>query len=92
MSVALPVLFGLVGIASIAVIWHTVASNIGAIADLRRQIMSPALDSGLIVNFREQPIEFDIMSGVRRPRQVRVPAPKPVTHRLHQFTKARTAA
>lgn len=92
MSIALPVLFALAGFFSIAAIWHAIASNWEAVADLRRRVALPEYGSEVLVTLREAAIDFDPISAVRRPRQVRVPAPKPVTHRLHHFAKARTSA
>jgi hypothetical protein len=92
MSIALPVLFALAGFCSVAAIWHGIASNLDAVSDLRRRVALPAYGSEVVVTLREAAIDFDPVSAVRRPRQVRVPAPKPVTHRLHHFAKARTAA
>jgi len=92
MSIALPALFALTGLFSIVAIWHAVSANLPAMRLLRQQVMMPGYASDVIVNFREPATEFDALSAVRRPRQVRVPAPKPVTHRLHHFAKSRTAA
>ena len=92
MSIALPILFGMIGLGSIVVIWHTIAANLDAIVDLRRRVAMPEYGSEMIVTFHDSPAQFGTVASVRRPRQVRVPAPKPVTHRLHQFAKARTAA
>jgi hypothetical protein len=92
MSIALPVLFALAGLCSFAAIWHAIASNLEAVADLRSRVAMPEYGSEVLVTFREAAGEFDPVAAVRRPRQVRVPAPKPVTHRLHHFVKGRTAA
>lgn len=92
MNFALPALFSLAGVFSIAAMWQAVSSNLSAISDLRRRVAMPEYGSEIVVSFREQLAEFETVSAVRRPRQVRVPAPKPVTHRLHQFAKARSAA
>ena len=92
MSVTLSIAFGFVAIASIAVIWRTLADNAGAIVGLHRQVTAGQFGHDVVVTFRDLPIELEAMSSVRRPRQVRVPAPKPITHRLHQFAKARSAA
>jgi hypothetical protein len=92
MSVTLSILFGIVGLGSIVVIWQTLAANAGAIASLYRQVSSADFGRDLVVTFRDQPMALNAIGGVRRPRQVRVPAPKPVTHRLHHFAKSRSAA
>jgi len=92
MNIALPALFALTGLVSIAAIWHAMSANLPAIRLLRQQVAMPGYGSDVTVNFREPATEFDALSAVRRPRQVRVPAPKPVTHRLHHFVKSRTAA
>jgi hypothetical protein len=91
MNIALPALFALAGLCSVAAMWHAVASNLDAISQLRRRVAMAEYGSDVMVTLHEPLGEFDTVASVRRPRQVRVPAPKPVTHRLHQFTKARTA-
>jgi hypothetical protein len=92
MSFALPFLFALTALFSIAAIWHAIASNWNAIAGLRRQMALPEHGAQIIVTLRENPTEFDAVAMVRRPRQLRVPAPKPVTHRLHHFARTRSVA
>jgi hypothetical protein len=92
MSIALPLLFSLVGVASVAAIWHAIVTNMDAVRDLRRLVGLPDHGAGVVVTFRDHAAGYDSVSMVRRPRQLRVPAPKPVTHRLHHFAKARTAA
>ena len=92
MSIVLPTLFVLAGVLSFAAMWHAIASNIGAITDLRRRIGQPEFGCAIMVNLRDDAAALDSVAPVRRPRQVRLPHPKPVTHRLHQFAKARTAA
>lgn len=92
MSIALPILFAFAGLFSLSVIWKTIASNWNAIAELRRQVALPGHGSEIIVTFHEGPAEIDAVSSVRRPRQLRVPAPKPVTHRLHQYAGSRSVA
>jgi len=92
MNIALPALFALTGLVSIAAIWHAVSANLPALRLLRQQVAMPGYGSDVTINFREPATELDALSAVRRPRQVRVPAPKPVTHRLHHFVKSRTAA
>jgi hypothetical protein len=92
MNVALPLFFGAVAIGSVLVIWHTVASNVSAIAALHRQIVSPGVGGDIIVSLKEATVDFGPLHALRRTRQVRVPSPKPVTHRLHHFAKDRTFA
>lgn len=92
MSIVLPVLFALAGVLSIAAIVRAVTSNLSAIADLRRRVAMPEYGSEVIVNLRANADRFDPVAELRRPRQLRHPSPKPVTHRLHHFVKARTAA
>lgn len=92
MNTALPVLFALAAFCSIAAMWQAVKSNLNVIADLRRRVAMPNYGCEIAINLREPMSELDAVSALRRPRQVRVPAPKPVTHRLHQFVKARTVA
>lgn len=92
MTIALPIIFSLIGVVSIAVIWHTVSSNMGVIAELRRHVTMPEYGSEMTINFRSSSAKFDPLSALRRPRQVRVPTPKRITHRLHQFAKERSAA
>lgn len=92
MNTALPVLFALAAFCSIAAMWQAVQSNLHVISELRRRVALPDYGCEIVVNLREPMGELDAVSAMRRPRQVRVPAPKPVTHRLHQFVKARTVA
>lgn len=92
MNTALPVLFALAALCSIAAMWQAVKSNLEEIAHLRRRVALPNYGCDVVVNLREPLAELDPVAAMRRPRQVRVPAPKPVTHRLHQFVKTRTVA
>ena len=92
MSIVAPILFALVGFASVLVIWRSVASNMDAVLELKRRVAMPAYGSEVVVNFREQELDLDPMSNVRRPRQSRHALPKPITHRLHQFAKSRSVA
>lgn len=92
MSIVAPILFALVGFTALLVIWRSVASNLDAVLELKRQVSMPAYGSEVIVNFREPELDLDPMSNVRRPRQSRHALAKPITHRLHQFTKARSVA
>jgi len=92
MNNALPALFALAGLCSVAAIWHAVSANWDAIARLRQQVALPNYGSEVSVVFREHVVDLESIHALRRPRQVRVPAPKPITHRLHHFVKTRTAA
>jgi hypothetical protein len=92
MDIALPALFALAGLGSIVVIWESIKSNLGTIVQLRRQMALPGHGSDIVVTLLEPITEFEAVAAVRRPRQVRVPAPKPVTHRLHHFGKNRSVA
>jgi hypothetical protein len=92
MNTALPVLFALAALCSIAAMWQAVKSNLDVVLDLRRRVALPHHGCEVVVNLREPMGELDPVAAMRRPRQIRVPAPKPVTHRLHQFIKTRTVA
>jgi hypothetical protein len=92
MNTALPVLFALAAFCSIAAMWQAVKSNLEGISDLRRRVALPQHGCEIAINLREPLAELDPVAAIRRPRQVRVPAPKPMTHRLHQFAKTRTVA
>lgn len=92
MSILAPILFAFVGLASILVIWRTLASNLDAVLELKRQVALPSFGSEIVVNFREPELDLDPVSNMRRPRQSRHALPKPITHRLHQFAKSRSVA
>ena len=92
MTVMLPTLLILTGLASISVIWRAWASNRTLIANLRRQVKHSEFGGEIIVTLRDPVADFDSMFALRRARQARVAAPKPVTHRLHQFVKPRNVA
>ncbi|VWX52280.1 hypothetical protein [Novosphingobium sp. 9U] len=92
MSIVAPVLFAFVGLLSLLVIWRSVASNLDAVLELKRRVAMPAYGSEIVVNFREPALDLDAVSSVRRPRQSRHALAKPITHRLHQFIKPRSAA
>lgn len=92
METALPALFAFAGISSIGVIWHCVRSNLSAIASLRHAMYGADSHTMIVVNYLDNASALEPISSVRRPRQVRVPAPKPITHRLHQFGKVSGAA
>lgn len=91
MSIALPLLFALAGLLAMASIWRALSANLSAIVDLRRAVARPGLGAEIVVNLREPFSAFEPVSSVRKPRQVRHPVPKPVTHRLHQFARERSA-
>jgi len=92
MSIVLSVMFALTAAIAVAVIWNTISANMGAIAHLRRQVALPNYGSEIIVTLRENDIDIDPVAIMRRARHLRHPLPKPITHRLHQFVKARSAA
>jgi hypothetical protein len=92
MSIVLPTLFIMAGLISVAAIWHAVSSNLNAIMDLRRRVAMAEFGSEIIVTLRDDAQALDPVAAVRRSRQLRHPLPKPITHRLHQFAKARSAA
>lgn len=92
MSIALPILFALTAIVAILAIWNAIASNWDAILDLRRQMSLPEHGSEIIITFHDAAGQLDAVSSIRRPRQLRVAAPKPITHRLHHFVRNRSVA
>lgn len=92
MNTALPVLFALAALCSVAAMWQAVKSNWNVIIDLRRLAAMPNYGCEVSINLREPIGQLDPVAALRRPRQVRVPTPKPVTHRLHQFGNVRTTA
>jgi hypothetical protein len=92
MSAGLPFLFAVAALAGIWTIWRAIAANIGAISELKRRAGLPDYGAAIFVTLREQ--EFGAGDeALSRPRRVRHAArPKPVTHRLHQFARSRSAA
>lgn len=92
MSLVLPTLFAFATAFSLFAIWNAVAAHWNTVLDLHRRIKQPECGAQIVVTLRDDAGELDALSGVRRPRQVRVPAPKPVTHRLHHFARHRSVA
>lgn len=92
MSIVLPAVFAFAALYAVAAMWRAVQANLGALRDLHRQATMPGYGSDITVTLREPLADFDPMASVRRPRQLRHPVPKPITHRLHHFAKNREAA
>ncbi|MET1754702.1 hypothetical protein ABVV53_04400 [Novosphingobium sp. RD2P27] len=92
MTAVLSTLFILVGLGSIALIRIALVSNLSAVADLRHRARQPEYGTEVTVNFRNDFGELEPVGSMRRRRPARHLSPKPVTHRLHQFVKARSAA
>lgn len=92
MSVALPILFALAALACVWTIWHAVADNIAPIADLKRRMALPDAGAEIFVTLRDQDFGADEGALVRQRRARHAARPKPITHRLHQFARSRSAA
>jgi hypothetical protein len=92
MSVALPILFALAAVAGAWTIWQAVAANIAPIAELKRRMALPDAGAEIFVTLRDQDFGADEGSLVRQRRIRHAARPKPVTHRLHQFVRSRSAA
>jgi hypothetical protein len=92
MSVALPILFALTGLAAALTIWHAVAANIRPIVDLKRRMALPDAGAEIFVTLRDQDFGADDGALARQRRARHAARPKPITHRLHQFARSRSAA
>lgn len=92
MSVALPSLFAVAALISAWSIWRALATNLGAIAELKRRVALPDAGADIIVNLREQDFGPEETALSRQRRARHAARPKPITHRLHQFAKSRSAA
>lgn len=92
MSFGLPFLFAIAAIAGVWSIWRAVAVNLVPIADLKRRAALPDYGTEMFVTFREHDFGPDEEALVRQRRARHAARPKPVTHRLHQFVRNRSAA
>lgn len=91
MSVGLPLLFAAAAVAGIWSIWHAIAANLGSIGELKRRASLPDYGAEIFVTLREQDA-FPDDAALARQRRARHARPKPITHRLHQFARSRSAA
>lgn len=92
MNVMLPALLILTGFVAIATIWRAWVHNRDHIDHLYGQVKQSEYGGEVVVTLREKAEDLDTMFALRRARQLRVHVPKPVTHRLHHFAKARFTA
>jgi hypothetical protein len=92
MSVAVTSLFAFAALACIWTVWRAIAANIGPVAELKRRMALPDAGAEIIVTLREQDFGPDEAALGRQRRARHAARPKPVTHRLHQFARSRSAA
>lgn len=92
MDTALSALFAIAGIFALSSMCKAIWLNGRDILGLRPSGSGHQHDSNIIVTFIEPPCELAPVPSVRRKRQIRMPAPKPMTHRLHHYSKASSVA
>ncbi len=92
MTAILPVFFSLAGTAAVFTIWNAVLQNISTVKMLASQIKGLDRTTAITVNLLQNEPALEPVAIVRRPRLTRVPHPKPITHRLHQFDHSRSVA
>lgn len=92
MSVALPVLFAVAALTCVWAISRALAANLGPIADLKRRAAQPDYGAEVFVTLHEQELGIEDATFIRPRRARHASRPKPVTHRLHQFGRSRSAA
>ena len=95
MSVGLAILFLVAAWAATTAIRHAIVDNLDGMVGLHRQAMAGGSRSDIFVTFRDRTRDQMSHPGPAQPRSARSPRrtqPKPVTHRLHHFSRDRSVA
>jgi len=91
MNIVLTTLIAAAGLIAVGSMAHLLKSMLPELASLRHAVKSGDDYRSVMVNlrdpFEQSPVEFTMPKH----RRHRLLAPKPVTHRLHQFAKMRVA-